>query len=138
MQELAPLVPARAVVVYSSATGVPFRDAVVKVLPPPVAKEAATQFDAVRRDPTGPGLILSNSRLWWADIMDRRLSDHLLKADEPILVVQGESDESNPVMSARAVRDAFASSGKFNLNYWEYAGYDHHMRDKKGVDHFEK
>jgi pimeloyl-ACP methyl ester carboxylesterase len=136
VQELAPLVPASAVVVYSSATGLKFRDAVMRVLPPPVAAQAAVGFDAIRHDPNGPGLVLGNSHLWWADIMDRRLSDDLLRAKEPILIVQGERDESNPVMSARAVRDTFAAAGRSNLTYWEFPGYNHHMVDQVGVDHF--
>ena len=67
--------------------------------------------------------------------MDRRLSDDLLAAKEPVLVVQGERDRSNPVSSARAVRDAFHASRKCNLTYVEYDGYDHHMIDASGNDH---
>ncbi len=93
-------------------------------------------LDDVRAHPDSSKILLGNSYHWWADIMDRRLSDDLLQAKAPIPVVQGERDESNPVASARAVRDAFKAAGRCNLTYREYPGYNHHMIDAAGTDHF--
>jgi alpha-beta hydrolase superfamily lysophospholipase len=67
--------------------------------------------------------------------MDRRLSDDLLQALEPILVVQGDRDQS--IASARALRDAFKDAGRCNLTYWEFPGLDHHMQDADGKPHID-
>jgi alpha-beta hydrolase superfamily lysophospholipase len=62
----------------------------------------------------------------------------LLSVHAPILLVQGERDRSAPVQVARAVRDDFQRAGHSNLTYWEFAGYDHQMRDAEEVSHFDE
>ncbi len=135
VQILAAEADANAAVIFSSATGIPFRDAFVQVLPPPVAAEARAQLDAARRNPLGAERWGGNSYRWWADIADRPLWEDALKAHGGLLVVQGARDRSNPVSSARAFRDAFEARKRANLTYWEYADYDHAMVDGAGTSH---
>ena len=100
-----------------------------------LAAQARTELEAAKRAPTSAYVWAGNSYRWWADIMDRPLWEDALKAKEPILVVQGGRDQSNPVASARAFRDAFAARKRCNLAYWEYADYDHAMTDPAGASH---
>jgi pimeloyl-ACP methyl ester carboxylesterase len=137
IQELAPLVPSDGVVVYSSATGVRFGDAFLMTLPPALREEASAAMQSVRNDPKSASVVFGNSHLWWSDILDRRLSDDLLRAKAPVLVVQGGQDRSNPPASARAVRDAFQAAHDCQLTYLELPDLDHHMTDPGGQDHFE-
>jgi len=135
VQILAAQVNADAAVIFSSATGVPFRDAFVQVIPPQMAAEAAVQLDKARRNPLSAEIWGGNSYRWWADIADRPLWEEALKAKGALLVVQGVRDRSNPVASARAFRDAFAARRRTNLTYWEYEDYDHAMVDRTGGSH---
>ncbi|MDF2434595.1 MAG: hypothetical protein JWP44_4226 [Mucilaginibacter sp.] len=135
MQILAAKVDANATVIFSSATGMPFRDAVLQVLPPEAAAEAPAEFEKARRSPDSDARWGGNSYRWLADIMDRRLWEDALKAKGALLAVQGARDQSNPLSSARAFRDAFAARRHCNLTYWEYAEYDHAMVDDRGVSH---
>jgi pimeloyl-ACP methyl ester carboxylesterase len=135
VQILAAQVDADAAVIFSSATGVPFRDAFVQVIPPEMAAEAPVQLDKARRNPLSAEIWGGNSYRWWADIADRPLWEEALKAKGALLVVQGVRDRSNPVASARAFRDAFAARQRRNLTYWEYQDYDHAMVDRTGASH---
>ena len=68
--------------------------------------------------------------------MDRRLSDDALRATTTeFLVVQGQWDQSNPVISARYFADNFRKAGRSNLTYWEFPDYDHTMIDRQGQSH---
>lgn len=135
VQILAGEVDPSAAVIFSAATGVPFREAFVQVIPPPMAAEASAQLARARADPLSPQVWGGNSYRWWADIADRPLWEDALKSRAPILVIQGARDSSNPVASARALRDRFAAAGRCNLTYREYADYDHGMVDSAGVPH---
>lgn len=132
---LAARVNANAAVVFSSATGIPFRDAFVQVLPPDLATRAADELRSAKRHPMSAHVWAGNSYRWWADIIDRPLWKEALRAKEPILVVQGRRDRSNPVVAARAFRDAFDAEKRCNLTYWEFEDYDHTMTDTSGVSH---
>lgn len=133
VQILAADVNANATVIFSSATGIPFRDAFVQTLPAGMAVEAKAQLDKALRNPLSTARWGGNSYRWWADIADRPLWQDALKASGVLLVVQGARDKSNPVSSARAFRDAFAA--RTNLTYWEYEDYDHAMVDSAGTSH---
>jgi pimeloyl-ACP methyl ester carboxylesterase len=136
MQILAAEVQPTAAVIFSSATGVPFRQAFVRVLPPSEAKTASAHLAAIKRDPSSTKTWLANSYLWWSDIMDRRLSDDSLRATKTqFLVVQGRRDQSNPVMSARAFAANFRKARRGNMTYWEFPEYDHTMLDREGQSH---
>lgn len=128
-------IKADASIIFSAGTGIPFRDAFVQVIPPEMAAEALEQLARARRNPLSSETWGGNSYRWWADIADRPLWEDALKAEGPILVIQGARDRSNPVASARALRDAFAKTERCNLTYREYAGYDHAMIDAAGVSH---
>ncbi|HYX25140.1 MAG TPA: prolyl oligopeptidase family serine peptidase [Thermoanaerobaculia bacterium] len=64
-----------------------------------------------------------SSYLWEPPVRD------LAQLAIPILLVHGGRDESVPVESARALRDAFAQAGKTNLTYQEYPAADHGFYD---------
>jgi hypothetical protein len=136
MQILAAEVHPDAAVIFSSATGMPFRQAFVRVLPPADAKTVSAHIAEIRRNPTSTKTWLANSYLWWSDIMDRRLSDDAIRATTThFLVVQGRWDQSNPVISARQFVENFRGAGRGNITYWEYADYDHSMTDREGQSH---
>jgi pimeloyl-ACP methyl ester carboxylesterase len=132
---LASQVRADAAVIYSGATGIPFHEAFVQNIPPQMAAAAPAELAKIRRAPLSDRVWGGNSYRWWADIIDRPLWDEALAAKGPLLVVQGRRDRSNPVSSARALRDKFAAAGRCNLTYWEYADYDHAMADAAGASH---
>ncbi len=133
--ELAPQTSANAVVIFSTGTGISLREAFKQVVPPPIAAGAEAEFAKIRADPLSSKVWGGNSYRWWADIMDRVLVDDLLRAREPILLVQGELDRNAPVSAGRAARDAFSRAGRCNLTYWEFKGYDHQMIDVWGKSH---
>ncbi|AHE52702.1 alpha/beta hydrolase [Sphingomonas sanxanigenens] len=136
MQILAAEVHPNAAVIFSSATGMPFREAFVRVLPPSEAITVPRQIAAIRKDPTSTKTWLANSHRWWSDIMDRRLSDDAMRATSTrFLVVQGRRDQSNPVISARAFVANFRKAGFRNVTYWEFPDYDHTMVDRQGNAH---
>lgn len=135
VQILAGEIDPSAAVVFSAATGIPFRDSFVQVIPPPMAAEASAQLARARADPLSAQVWGGNSYRWWADIADRPLWEDALKSKGPLLVIQGARDGSNPVGSARALRDRFTAAGRCNLTYREYADYDHGMVDEAGVPH---
>jgi alpha-beta hydrolase superfamily lysophospholipase len=135
MHILAAKVEPNAAVIYSAATGMPFADAFVQVIPPQMAAEAPAELARIRRAPLSDKVWGGNSYRWWADVIDRPLWREALKAKAPLLVIQGRRDRSNPVASARAFRDAFAAAKHCNLTYWEYEDYDHAMADAAGTSH---
>lgn len=129
---------ADAVIVLSTGTGLTMAEFFPMVAPPPASKAMQTVFDKVRIDPTAEGLVGGLSYAWWRDILDRRLSDDLLRTTIPVLLVHGVNDRSAPVEAARATRDAFAAAEQADrLAYWELPDRDHAMTDPQGVSHME-
>ncbi|MEM9670078.1 MAG: hypothetical protein AAF950_14240 [Pseudomonadota bacterium] len=125
-----------AVVVFSTGTGLTMAEFFPMVVPPPVAAQMQVVFDQARSSPEAEGVSGGNSLKWWADILDRRLSDDLLLSDVPILLVHGVDDKSAPVAAARATREAFASAGQSErLTYWELDDRNHAMIDASGNSH---
>ncbi len=135
---LAPRVEPTAVVVFSTAPGRSFRQTFKLVVPPEVAAQADSAFAKIKARPLSPRLWGGNSYRWWADILDHDLTADLLSVRAPILIVQGERDRSAPVQIARMVRDDFLRSGRGNLTYWEFPGYDHQMQDASGTSHIDE
>jgi hypothetical protein len=74
MQILAAEVRPNVAVIFSSATGMPFREAFVRVLPPSEAKAAPGHIAAIRKNPDSTKIWLSNSYRWWSDIRARSKS----------------------------------------------------------------
>src|SRR5206468_1586080 len=103
-----------------------------------IAAEAESEFAKIKADPVSSKTWGGNSYLWWADILDHDLTADLLSVRAPILLVQGERDQSAPVQVARMVRDDFQKAGRCNLTYWEFPGYDHQMQDAAGASHIEE
>lgn len=127
---------ADAVVIFSTGTGLTMAEFFPMVVPPPVASQMSGVFAKARANPDSSRVIGGNSLMWWADILDRRLSEDLLKSAAPILLVHGENDRHAPVDAARVTRDAFAEAGEAGrLTYWELANRDHQMRDASGKSH---
>jgi dienelactone hydrolase len=125
-----------AVVVFSSGTGLTIAEFLPLVVPGPVAEQMTRVFAEARSNPLSAGVAGGNSLRWWADIMDRRLSDDLLASSAPILLVHGVNDREAPLAAARATRDAFAAAEQpQRLAYWELADRDHQMRDASGQSH---
>ena len=130
---------ADAVIVLSTGTGLTMAEFFPMVAPPPAVKAMQAVFDRVRTDPTAEGVVGGVSYAWWRDILDRRLSDDLLMAAIPVLLVHGVNDRSAPVEAARATRNAFTAAGQTDrLTYWELPDRDHAMADPQGVSHMEE
>ncbi|WP_269713612.1 alpha/beta hydrolase family protein [Caulobacter sp. NIBR2454] len=124
-----------AVVVYSSGIGQPLRVMFKQVVPPPVAAMADAEFAKALAEPTSAKVWGGNAYRWWADAVDRAYVLDLMKTKVPVLLVQGGRDQSAPVASGRAARDAYVAQGRSELTYLEFPDYDHHMRDAGGASH---
>jgi pimeloyl-ACP methyl ester carboxylesterase len=127
-----------AVVVFSTGTGLTMAEFFPMVVPPPVAGQMNGVFAQARSNPESAEVAGGNSFKWWADILDRRLSDDLLKSSVPVLLVHGENDMSAPVEAARATLAAFvAANEEARLTYWELSDRDHHMLAPDGQSHMQ-
>jgi dipeptidyl aminopeptidase/acylaminoacyl peptidase len=80
----------------------------------------------------------SNTFKWWASILDVRLSDTLINFRKPILLLHGTEDQMAPVTGAQSMDQMFAVSGRKNLTYREFAGYDHGFSDRAGKSYLEE
>ncbi len=133
---LAPLVPeTRAVVIVSSGIGVSVADLIRSAVPPPVAAQLNSVLAEAKANPTSEKRFAGASYHWWAEAADVTPAAMLLQTDVPILLIHGARDQFAPVATARATRDLISAAGRRNLTYWEYAEYDHFMKDAAGVDH---
>jgi len=128
-----------AVVVFSTGTGLTMAEFFPMVVPPPVAAQMNAVFEQARSNPEAREVVGGNSFKWWADILDRRLSNDLLKSSVPVLLVQGETDRSAPVEAARATWAAFAEANEdARLTYWELSDRDHQMRAQDGQSYMQE
>lgn len=91
-----------------------------------------TAFDEARKNPQSSEIFSGSSYHFWADAIDQRAVDFMLDAQAPLLLIHGSSDVSVSVASARMAVDVFVKSGRCNLTYWEFTGYDHGMGDVAG------
>lgn len=138
MALLAPMLPdVDAVVVFSSGLGLPLSQMILDGMPPPAQAQAAQMFEAIRADPDNAPAFSGLSAHYYAAFFDKVLAHDLMKSDAPVLLIQGETDMSAPVAAGRATREIFATAGKSNLTYREYAGLDHFMTDRMGVNHID-
>ena len=76
-----------------------------------------------------------NTYAWWASIIDLRLQNALMDLKVPIFLAQGSEDMMAPPISAQKLRDQFVNSGRMNLYYKEYKGFDHEYKDPNGKSH---
>lgn len=85
----------------------------------------AAKLDDIRANPDADTMWFGHPYRRWSSYMFARPADDLLRVAAPILLIHGDADQSVPVESARALRDAFAATDRTNLTYKEYAGVDH-------------
>lgn len=129
---LAQHVHPKAVILISSAGGVPFGQMVRESMPKEMRLLADAGFAKARMYPESSEKLAGQSLHFWADAIDRRFVDDMLRSEAEFLLIQGGLDRSAPIGAARATSDIFASSGRCNLTYWEFPGYDHGMVDVDG------
>lgn len=95
-------------------------------------------FSRARENPQSAQVEGGYSYKYWADSIDRRTVDEMLKIAAPILLIHGTSDTSEPLYTARAAVDIFTKAKRCNLTYWEKAGYSHSMVDPDGTNRLEE
>lgn len=91
-------------------------------------------FAEARKNPQSSEIWAGSSYRFWADAIDRRPVDDMLRTDAALLLIQGGKDSSALASNARAVLDIFAKAQRCNLTYWEFSGYSHIMTDSDGQD----
>lgn len=128
-------VQAHAVVVLSSATGIPFEQMVLSTVPPEGQEQVKAGFAAARANPESMEIFAGSSYKFWADILDLVPADYMMRTAVPYLVIQGGRDASSPVAASRATADRFIAAAKCNLHYWEFPGLDHSMLDRHKGSH---
>lgn len=133
MAMLAPEVQADAGILISTGGGVPFGQMVRQSIPQEGWPTVDATFEKARQNPNSTELWAGQSLRFWADVIDRRASDYMLRADTSFLLIQGGRDASGAVNVARAVSDQFSEAGRCNLTYWELPGLDHGMADANGT-----
>lgn len=132
---LAPEVRADVAILISTGGGVPFGQMVRQSIPEEGWPTVDATFEKARRNPDSTELWAGQSLRFWADAVDRRAADYMLRADTGFLLIQGGRDGSGAANVARAVSDLFAKVGRCNLTYWEFPAFDHGMVDAGGGAH---
>lgn len=90
-------------------------------------------YDDIRANPDSTELWAGHSYRYWADSIDRRGVDDMLRTDASLLMIHAGRDRSVATQTARPVPDIFAARGRCNLTYWEFPGYDHAMLEADGT-----
>lgn len=99
--------------------------------------ELEDRFERIRNDPhSADRQWAGHSHRYWSSFLWHHPLRSLLELEIPILLLHGAEDRSVPVMSARAIAEAFSSRGKSNLTYREYDDMDHSFRDSRGRSMF--
>lgn len=135
MAMLAPEVRADAAILISTGGGVPFGQMVRQSIPEEGWPMVDATFERAREHPDSTDLWAGQSLRFWADAIDRRAADDMLRADTDFLLIQGGRDGAGPANVARAVGDLFAAAGRCNLTYWEFPALDHGLIDANGNAH---
>lgn len=137
-------VEADAVVLLSTGGGVTFGEMVRQSILGEMARlsvpreqwpQVDAAFEKARKEPMNPELWSGSSYRFWADAIDNRPADSMLRSSAQLLLIQGGIDTSTPVSAARITLDMFAAAGRCNLTYWEFPAYDHLMTDSAGGSH---
>lgn len=135
MAMLAPEVGADAAILISAGGGVPFGQMVRQSIPQEGWPTVDATFEKARQNPDSTELWAGQSLRFWADIIDRRAADYMLRSATDFLLIQGGNDASGSPGVARAASDLFAKAGRCNLTYWEFPGFDHGMADASHKSH---
>lgn len=128
-------VEADAAILLSTGGGMTFGEAILQTVPEEGWASVNAAFAHARENSQSAEVWAGSSYRYWADALDRRVADNMLEARTAFLLIQGGSDVSSPVSSARITSDLFAENGRCNLTYWEFAGYNHAMVDSQGKSH---
>lgn len=132
---------ADAVVLISTGGGVTFgqmvRDSIMDTMHRHSVPEAEwppvdAAFAYAREHPESSEIWGGSSYFYWADAIDRRPADNMLKANSAFLLLHGSLDISSAVQSARMTADMFTDAKRCNLTYVEFSSYDHSMVDADG------
>lgn len=126
-----------ATMILSSGTGMSLEDIILSTLPAEGKAAVGAGFAAARADPQGQTLFAGSTHRFWADSLDQRALDALMAVETPILIIQGGLDRSSPPATSRPTLEAFATAGKCNLTYVEFAGLDHGMLAPDGGTHLD-
>ncbi len=92
-------------------------------------------FKDVRENKNSDKMLFGYSYKYWANSIDYKALDDMLKINAPILLLHGSADTSAPAQSARQAVEAFQQKNRCNLTYWELSGHDHGMNDPQGQNH---
>jgi len=130
---LAPEIQADAAILISTGGGVPFGQMVRQSIPQEGWPTVDAAFERARQNPNSTELWAGQSLRFWADAIDRRAADYMLRTDTSFLLIQGGRDASGAVDVARTVSDLFTEAGRCNLTYWEFPAFDHGMTDTNGA-----
>lgn len=133
MAMLAPEAQADAAILISTGGGVPFGQMVRQSIPQEGWPTVDATFEKARQNPNSTELWAGQSLRFWADAIDRRAADYMLRANTSFLLVQGGRDTSGAVDMARIVSTLFTEAGRCSLTYWEFPGLDHGMADANGT-----
>jgi pimeloyl-ACP methyl ester carboxylesterase len=102
------------------------------ILPARPAGRAAERARA--RDPASPSKrFLGLPYLYWSSFLDHDPLRAYLQVSQPTWVVHGEADESVPIASAYALRDAVARAGRTNFTF-DFVGGASHTLVRDGRD----
>lgn len=129
MSMLAPDIQADAAILISTGGGVPFGQMVRQSIPQEGWPTVDATFERARQNPNSTELWAGQSLRFWADAIDRRAADYMLRTTTSFLLIQGGRDASGAVDVARAASDLFSEAGRCNLTYWEFPAFDHGMTD---------
>jgi pimeloyl-ACP methyl ester carboxylesterase len=99
-------------------------------------EELEAKFEEIRAAPDSGELWAGHPFRMWSSYLWFSSMDSLTSLTIPMFLVQGDTDMSTPVESARALRDEFERLGLTNLTYAEYPGLDHGFNDEAGENHF--
>ena len=137
----------QAVVMISSGGGITFAEVVQVTIRGEMERNEVPReqwpdlegiFSRARANPQSAQVEGGYSYKYWADSIDRRTVDDMLKIAAPMLLIQGTADTSLPLYDARAAVDIFTGAKRGNLTYWEKAGYSHGMVDAGGTNRLEE
>lgn len=123
----------QATIILSSAAGIAFGEMVRSTVPPEGHASIDAGFAAARANPDSTDLFAGSSYRFWADILDVKAVDFMVRTDSPFLLIQGGRDTSSPLAAARLTSDAFRAEGRCTLTYWEFPSLDHGMKTPDGT-----
>ncbi len=99
-------------------------------------KEFGAFADQVLSQPSFDLNVSDHGYGWWRQFLEIDLQKTLAQINEPLLIVQGQRDESVDPAAARAMVEALKKSSTQHIDYMTYDALDHSFKDKDGQSHF--